>query len=75
MRAVAGKIRDNKLILDNDNLSLYDGRDVILTILDKKTTLRSKKRDWSSIEKLVRHTDRAERAVEYVRELRDNDRF
>ncbi len=34
MMALAGTIQGNTVIIDNDSITNYDGKDVILTILD-----------------------------------------
>ncbi len=34
MMALAGTIQGNTIIIDNDSITNYDGKDVILTILD-----------------------------------------
>jgi len=43
--------------------------------LDELTRARRETDDFFVFDSLVHHTDRADRADEYIRELRDNDRF
>ena len=46
MMALAGTIQGNTIIIDNDSITNYDGKDVILTILDHPYKADRKKINW-----------------------------
>ena len=72
MLAVKGTIHDNAIVPEDKDIMKYEGRDVIITILDFPYQKKKKKID---LDQFVVLTERACRADEYVRELRDNDRI
>ena len=72
MLAVKGTIHDNAIVPEDKDIMKYEGRDVIITILDFPYQKKKKKIDF---DQFVVPTERASRADEYVRELRDNDRI
>ncbi len=73
MLAVKGTIQGNTVVIEEEDIKKYDGKDVIVTILDypykqeKKVDL---KKYMGRGEKLF-HSD----AQEYIREMRDYDRL
>ena len=72
MLAVKGIIQGNTVVFEDEDIRNYDGRDVIVTILDypyKKT--EPEKLD---LDKFVTPTERGKNADEYIKELRANDR-
>lgn len=73
LAAVKGIIKGNTVIIENEDLHEYDGAEVVVTLLEYP----NKKMDKEPIEleQFVIPTERGERADEYVRELRDNDRI
>ncbi len=82
LAAVKGYYDGTQIVVDeNDRKSLNAGDEVIITILDRLNTtrkeIRAEKRrsivDW---DKYVISTGRSVEEVDnYIRELRDNDRF
>ncbi|MDE7311437.1 MAG: hypothetical protein K2N87_07465 [Eubacterium sp.] len=72
MIALAGTIQGNTIIVENDSITNYDGKDVILTILDQPYHKARKKIDWNQygIE-----TERGKYVEEYMEEIRGNDRI
>jgi len=71
MLALAGTIQGNSVILENDNIINYDGKQIILTILDNTVKQEKKKIDWDSYGTA---TERGKHADEYMEEIRGNDR-
>lgn len=71
MLAIKGVIQGNKVVLEED-VSKYDGRDVIVTILD----CPNEKEDSMhlDLDRFVTSTERGKKADEYIEELRGNDR-
>lgn len=79
--AVKGYYDGTQIVLDeNDRKSLNVGDEVIITILDrlstiKKETRADKRRSIIDMEKYVISTERsAEEIDNYIREMRDDDR-
>lgn len=72
MLALAGTIQGNTVIIENDNITNYDGKEVILTILDRPYKADRKKIDW---DKYGMETDRGKHVEEYMGEIRNNDRI
>lgn len=73
MLAVKGTIQGNMVVVDDENLQLYDGKDVIITILDKPYGTKPKKViDWGSFNV---PSDRGENVDQYMEEMRTNDRI
>jgi len=73
MLAVKGIIQGNTVVVEDENLEKYNGKDVIVTILDYP--YRQRKQEKISLDKFVIATERGENADEYVKELRENDRL
>lgn len=71
MLSIRGVIQGNKVVLEED-VSEYDGREVIVTILD----CPDKKKDSMQLDldRFVTPTERGKKADEYIEELRVNDR-
>lgn len=73
LAAVKGIIQGNTVIIDDENLQDYQGKDAIVTILDfpyKKT--KNKNIDWDSF---FVPTERGKDVDSYMKEMRDNDRL
>lgn len=73
LAAVKGVVRGNTIVVDEDNLQEYQGKDAIVTILDfsyKKT--KRKEIDWDSFSV---PTERGKDVDSYMKEMRENDRF
>lgn len=73
MLALKGTIRGNTVIVKDEDIKKYDGKDVIVTILDHPYKQQKKKVD------LKKYMGRGEKlfqsdAQESIRELRDYDR-
>lgn len=73
MLAVKGIIQGNTVVVEDENLERYNGRDVIVTILDYP--YRERKHKKINLDKFVIATERGETADEYVKGLRENDRL
>lgn len=74
MLAVKGIIQGNTVVIEDEDIRRYDGKDVIVTILDYPYKKQQKKVD------LKKYMGRGEKlfqsdAQEYIREMRDNDRI
>lgn len=73
LTAVRGIIRDNAIIVENEDLRPYDGTEVVVTILDNPVQTKQKKAvDWDSF---VIPSERGKNVDGYMREMRDNDRL
>lgn len=72
LAAVKGRIQGNTVLIDED-IQAYDGAEVIVTLLNypQKDTKKSTV-DWDSF---VIPSERGLNVDEYMREMRDNDRF
>ena len=78
MIAFAGQVADNAISLTNGtDLSQYNGRSVIVTILDPAIQLEKPKRKVSDMMSLVMQTElsKGQAADAYIKELRANDRL
>lgn len=73
LAAVKGIIKGNTVIIENEDLHEYDGTEVIVTLLNYPN--KKKQKEPVGLEQFVIPTERGQRADEYVRELRDNDRI
>lgn len=71
MLALAGTIQGNTIIIENDNIANYDGKEVILTILEHPYKKRTGKIDW---DKYGMETERGKHVEMYMEEIRGNDR-
>lgn len=74
MLAVKGTIQGNTVVIKDEDIEKYDGKDVIVTILDFQYERQKKQVD------LKKYMDRGEKlfqsdAQEAIRELRDYDRL
>ncbi len=71
MLSIKGVIQGNMVVLGED-ISKYDGREVIVTILDypyKKEELEK-----LNLDRFVTPTERGKKVDEYIKELRETDR-
>jgi len=81
LAAVKGYYDGTQIVVDeNDRKSLNNGDEVIITILGKldasKQTRAVKRRNIIDMDKYVTPTGRSTEDMDnYIRELRDNDRF
>ncbi len=81
LAAVKGYYDGTQIVVDeNDRKSLSNGDEVIITILGKlgtsKQTRADKRRNIIDMDKYVTSTGRSTEDMDnYIRELRDNDRF
>lgn len=73
MLAVKGIIQGDTVIIPDEDIKAYDGKDVIVTILDFPYG-RLKKEPFD-LDKFVMPTERGKNADSYIRELRENDRL
>ena len=77
MIAFAGQVADSAISLNGTDLSQYNGRSVIVTILDPTVQLEKPKRKVSDMMSLVMQTElsKDQAADAYIKELRANDRL
>lgn len=68
MQTFTGIVKGNTVLLGDDILP-YDGRSVVVTVIDDEKPRRR------NLSKFKIPSPRGNRADEYVREMRDNDRF
>lgn len=71
MLSIKGVIQGNKVVLEED-VSKYDGRDAIVTILDYSH--RNEEQEKLNLDKFVMPTERGKNVDVYIKELRANDR-
>lgn len=73
MIAVKGTIKGNTVVLENEDIKVYDGKDVIITILDYpyQQSINSK----INLDEFVIPTERGKNADQYIKELREDDRI
>lgn len=69
---VKGIVRGNTVVVEDNDILDYDGKEVIVTFLDHAEKQTEKPFD---IRQFVIPTERGNQADDYVRELRDNDRI
>ncbi len=74
MLAVKGTIQGNTVVIEEEDIKRFNGKDVIVTILDYPYKQQKKKIDLKKFmgrgEKLFQSD-----AQEYIREMRDHDRL
>ena len=71
MSTFTGKIKENKISLENVNLMEYEGKDVMVIIYNDKKSLNN----GIDLDKYVMPTtDRAKNVDLYMSEMRDGDR-
>jgi len=77
MLALAGTIQGNTIIIENDSITNYDGKEVILTILDQPFRTEEKPKNMKKIDwdKYGMETERGKHVEEYMGEIRKNDRI
>lgn len=73
MLALKGTIRGNTIVVNDEDLSEYDGKDAIVTILD--FPYEGKQRAGFDFDRYVKPTERGKNADEYLKGLRENDRI
>ncbi len=71
--AVKGIIQGNTVLIEDEDMQEYDGAEVVVTLLDYPNNRKQK--NTIDLDQFVIPTERGQRADNYVRELRDNDRI
>lgn len=73
LAAVKGIVQGNTVIIEDDDITEYDGAEVVDTLLNYPQR-REKKApvDWDSF---VIPSERGKNVDEYMREMRENDRL
>ena len=71
LTAVKGTIKGNTIVTD-ENIEMYNGREVIVTILDYSKAGKRKEIDWDSYNI---PSERGAHVNEYMQEMRVNDRI
>lgn len=73
LAAVKGVIKGNTVIIENEDLQEYEGVEVVVTLLDYPSKKKQKEAiDWDSF---VIPSERGQNVDEYMKEMRENDRF
>lgn len=72
MLAVKGIVQGNMVVVDGEDIRKYDGKDVIVTILDYP--MRQLQHGKLNLDRFVKPSERGKNADEYIKELRVNDR-
>ncbi len=73
LAAVKGVIQGNMVVIENEDMHEYDGAEVVVTVLDYPNNKKKKESvDWDGF---VIPSDRGKNVDEYMREMRENDRF
>ncbi len=71
--AVKGVIQGNKVVIEDDDITDYDGAEVVVTLLNYPTKNKQKATvDWDSF---VIPSERGQHVDEYMKEMRENDRL
>ena len=73
LAAVKGIVQGNTVVIEDDDIREYDGAEVVVTLLSypqKKATKAPV--DWDSFSI---PSERGKNVDEYMREMRENDRF
>lgn len=73
MLAVKGIIQGNMVVVKDEDIKAYDGKDVIITILDYPYGQAQK--ESLDLDQFVIPTERGKHADSYIKELRENDRL
>jgi len=73
LAAVKGVIRGNTVVIEDEDIKNYEGKDVIVTILDyQDRKIQKTPIDWDSF---VIPSERGKNVDEYMREMRESDRL
>ncbi|RKI36021.1 hypothetical protein D7V86_25740 [bacterium D16-51] len=73
LAAVKGVIKDNMVIVENEDLKDYNGIEVVVTLLGHPRKQGKKKEiDWDSF---GIPSERGQNVDEYMKEMRENDRI
>lgn len=73
LAAVKGVVQGNTVIIEDDDIREYDGAEVVVTLLNyPQNKVRKAPVDWDSF---VVPSERGRNVEEYMREMRENDRF
>lgn len=73
LAAVKGVIQGNIVVIKNEDITEYDGMEVVVTLLESPE--KSKKKppvDWDSF---VMPSERGKNVEAYMKEMRENDRL
>ena len=68
---INGVVRNNVIVTDED-ITKYEGLQAIITFVNIPTKQTRKKLDFDAY---TSPTERGQRVEEYMKEMRDNDRF
>lgn len=73
LAAVKGIVQGNTVIIEDDDITEYDGAEVVVTLLNYPQRREKKASvDWDSF---VIPSERGKNVDEYMREMRENDRL
>ncbi|WP_310604897.1 hypothetical protein [Anaerosporobacter sp.] len=73
MLVVKGIIQGNTIVVEDEDIKAFDGKDVIITILDYP--YQQIKRKDINFDKFVKPTERGQNVDSYIKELRENVRL
>lgn len=63
-----GIVKGNIVIIENKDISAYDGTEVVVTFLEYPKKKRKESIDWDSF---VEPSERGKKVEEYMKEMRD----
>lgn len=73
LAAVKGVVQGNIVLIEDEDIRAYDGTEVIVTLLSYPQKKEKKEPvDWDSF---IVPTERGKNVEEYMREMREYDRF
>ena len=73
LAAVKGVVQGNTVIIEGDDIREYDGTEVVVTLLNYQQKKADRVPiDWDSF---VIPSERGKNVDEYMKEMRENDRF
>lgn len=73
LAAVKGVVQGNTVIIEGDDIREYDGTEVVVTLLNYPQKKADRiPVDWDSF---AMPSERGKNVDEYMREMRENDRF
>lgn len=74
MLSVAGVVKGDSVVLENDSIRNYDGTNIIITFLDGTVPVKRQKKQID-FDSYGEPTERGKHVDDYMKEIRENDRF
>lgn len=73
LAAVRGIVKGNTVVIEDEDMREYDGAEVVVTLLNPpQEKVKKVPIDWDSF---VIPSERGKNVEQYMREMRENDRF